>query len=100
LLVAWNWSFAPLDIAVSITGLGSLYLWRKKDPRARSLALISLALTSASGFQAISFWAIRRDFDVSWWVPNLFLLVYPWFFLVPMVRRGDEIAGRGARNGS
>jgi hypothetical protein len=31
--------------------------------------------------QAISFWAIRGDFDWVWWAPNLFLLVYPWWFL-------------------
>ena len=81
MMVAWNWSFAPLDLAVSATGLWSLALFRKKDARCKKLALVSLALTSASGFQAISFWAIRGDFDFSWWAPNLFLLLYPWYFI-------------------
>jgi len=87
LVVAWNWSFAPLDIAVSITGLLSLYFWRRADPRFSPLALISLCLTTASGFQAISYWAFRRDFDPLWWTPNLFLLIYPWFFIVPLITK-------------
>ncbi len=86
LMVAWNWSFAPLDLAVSITGLWSLRLWRRRDPRYARLALVSLALTSASGFQAISFWVARCDFDPLWWTPNLFLLLYPWFFIVKFLR--------------
>jgi hypothetical protein len=47
---------------------------------------LSLALTSCSGLMAISFWAIRGDFDLSWWLPNLFLLVYPLFFLPGFLR--------------
>lgn len=86
LMVAWNWSFAPLDLAVSVTGLWSLNLWRRRDPRYARLALVSLALTSASGFQAISFWVARCEFDPWWWAPNLFLLLYPWFFIVKLVR--------------
>lgn len=88
LLVAWNWSFAPLDLAVSFTGLWSLRLWRLGDRRHHQVALLSLALTSASGFQAISFWVARCDFDPLWWTPNLFLLIYPWFFIVPLLRAG------------
>jgi hypothetical protein len=30
---------------------------------------------------AVVFWAIRGDFELAWWVPNLFLLVYPLFFI-------------------
>ncbi|MEN9307487.1 MAG: hypothetical protein RL173_1419 [Fibrobacterota bacterium] len=78
---AWNWSFLPLDLAVSATGLLALHLSRRRNPLAVRLAVASLALTTASGMQAISFWAIRGDFDWVWWAPNLFLLVYPWWFL-------------------
>lgn len=81
LLVAWNWSFLPLDLAISATGYLTLAKWRAGSARWRVWAIASLALTTASGFQAISFWAIRSDFDPLWWTPNLFLLVYPWFFL-------------------
>jgi len=49
IMVHWNWSFFPLDILISITGLGSLYLYRKKRPSWKPLALISLVLTFCSG---------------------------------------------------
>lgn len=84
LLVAWNWSFLPLDLAVSGTGLLALRFFAKGDRRYRPLALVSLSLTTASGFQAVSFWAVRCEFDLLWWLPNLFLLIYPWYFIVTM----------------
>lgn len=86
LLVDWNWSFFPLDMLVSATGLGSLWLWRKGSERWRTFALISLILTSVSGLQAIAFWVLRSDYDPTWWIPNLFLLVYPLFFIRKFVR--------------
>lgn len=87
LLVAWNWSFLPLDLAVSATGLLALHFHAKGDRRYRPLTLISLCLTTASGFQAISFWAARCEFNAGWWVPNLFLLLYPWYFIVTLFLR-------------
>ena len=81
ILVAWNWSFLPLDLLISATGLWSLYLWRQNDSRWRPFALISLVLTSCSGLQAVAFWTIRGDFDVWWWLPNVILLFYPLFFI-------------------
>lgn len=81
ILVAWNWSFLPLDLLVSATGLTSIYLWKSNDQKWIPLALISLVLTSCSGLQAIAFWTIRADFDVAWWLPNLFLLLYPLCFI-------------------
>lgn len=89
-LVAWNWSFLPLDLLVSATGLWSVVLSRRGDIRAVRWAIASLALTSASGFQAISFWAFRAEFDWAWWAPNLFLLVYPWWFLAKYLREGPD----------
>jgi hypothetical protein len=87
ILVNWNWSFFPLDIAVSITGFYSLYLWRKNAPQWLIFALISLVLTSVSGLQAISYWVLAQDFDPNWWIPNLFLLIYPWFFMPKVVKK-------------
>jgi hypothetical protein len=85
LLVAWNWSFLPLDLLVSATGLGSLWLHRRGDPRWASLALLSLSLTLCSGLQAIAFWALRGDFDLAWWLPNLYLLLYPLAFIPALI---------------
>ena len=80
---AWNFSFLPLDLAVSASGFGAVALARSRDPRWRLLAILSLTLTSVSGLQAVAFWALRRDWDPSWWLPNLVLLLYP----LPHLRR-------------
>lgn len=80
-LVAWNWSFLPLDLLVSATGLTALWAGRTGRLDWRGLALVSLALTSASGMNAVAFWALRGDFSWQWWLPNLYLLAYPWVFL-------------------
>ncbi|MDT3425391.1 hypothetical protein J2Z22_000907 [Paenibacillus forsythiae] len=87
LLTVWNWSFLPLDLLISATGLISLYFYRKSSPVWRPLVLISLILTSCSGLQAIAFWVIKQDFDLAWWIPNLYLLLYPLFFIPGLVRQ-------------
>ena len=86
-MVAWNWSFLPLDLFVSATGLASLLLARRQDARWPLLALLSLAFTSASGLNAIAFWALRGDFDIAWWTPNLLLFLVPWIFIRGVWRR-------------
>lgn len=90
ILTAWNWSFLPLDLFISATGLSSLRLWQRGSALWRPVALISLVLTSCSGLQAIAFWTIRQDFDPMWWIPNLILLIYPLFFIPRLAR---ECAG-------
>jgi hypothetical protein len=71
---------------VSATGLASIALAHRGDARWTRLATISLALTMASGLQAVAFWTLRRDFDAMWWAPNAFLLLYPVPFLVSLSR--------------
>jgi hypothetical protein len=39
--------------------------------------LVSLVLTTASGLMAIAFWTLRGDFSLAWWIPNLYLLLFP-----------------------
>ncbi|MCB1324843.1 MAG: DUF5360 family protein [Spirochaetales bacterium] len=85
-LTIWNWSFLPLDLLVSGTGLAALACHRRGSELWRPLAMLSLAFTMASGLQAVSFWAIQGFFDPTWWGLNLFLLVYPLFFLPRLVR--------------
>lgn len=82
ILVAWNWSFFPLDMLISATGLIGLFCYYKKNVMWKGLCLVSLVLTSCSGLQAISFWALRLDFDLLWWIPNLYLLLYPIALLI------------------
>jgi len=87
ILVNWNWSFFPLDIFVSVTGLYSIWLNKKNDDRWKIYALISLLLTSVSGLQAVSYWTLAQETDLSWWIPNLFLLIYPFFFIPTLIRQ-------------
>jgi hypothetical protein len=86
LLVAWNWSFLPLDLLISVTGLSSIVLYQRGSASWRLLAFCSLILTSTSGLQAIAFWVIRRDFMLEWWIPNAFLLGYPLYFIKVLSR--------------
>lgn len=86
IVYAWNWSFFPLDVVLSICGLLAVRRHGRGDPSWRPLAAFSLALTFCAGFMAISFWTIRLDFDPSWWAGNLFLTIWPCFFLVRLAR--------------
>jgi hypothetical protein len=90
LLVAWNWSFLPLDMLISFSGFCSIYLYQKAKKQWVLTALISLVLTFCSGLQAITFWILRADFDLSWWIPNLFLMIYPTFFIVNILKQYDD----------
>lgn len=85
IVVHWNWSFLPLDLFISATGIYSLILMRRKILAWRQFAIVSLAFTFVSGLQAIAFWAIAGDFDAWWWGPNLFLMIYPLFFLPRLI---------------
>jgi hypothetical protein len=85
ILVNWNWSFFPLDIFVSVTGLYSIWLNKQNDDRWKIYALMSLLLTSVSGLQAVSYWTLAQETDLSWWIPNLFLLIYPFFFIPTLI---------------
>lgn len=86
ILQAWNWSFLPLDLFVSFTGLYSLILSKKGNPNWKTLAVLSLAFTFASGLQAITFWVIRADYNIIWWIPNLYLMIYPLYFVPKLIR--------------
>ena len=78
---AWNWSFAPLDIAFAIAGLASVHFAAKADRRWIPLALVSLALTFCAGLMAISFWAIKGEFNPSWWIPNMMLMLVAIYWI-------------------
>ncbi|MBF6074700.1 DUF5360 family protein [Nocardia beijingensis] len=81
ILSDWNYSFVVLDLAASATGLAALC----RSPGRRTLMTVSLTLTSVAGLQAIAFWTLRGDFSPLWWVPNLFLLLFPIPALVTLV---------------
>ena len=83
-IVAWNWSFLPLDLLASVTGLGAVWLARGAAARRnwQPLALISMTLTFCAGFLALLFWSFQCSFDLGWWASNLFLVAWPLAALV------------------
>ncbi|MFF4419016.1 DUF5360 family protein [Streptosporangium sp. NPDC001559] len=91
LMVSWNWSFLWIDLLASVTGLLSLHLLRRGASEAERLMLVSLVLTSASGLMAVAFWTLRGDFSLAWWIPNLYLLLFPLPAIVRLVRPADPI---------
>lgn len=80
-IVAWNWSFLPLDLAFSLTGLTAVRCARRANPLWKPLALVSLVLTMVAGGMAVGYWTLLGEFDPFWYLPNLALLVWPVFFL-------------------
>jgi len=84
-VVAWNWSFLPIDVAFSVTGLLAVRAARRGDPLWRPLALISLILTQVAGLMAVGYWALLGEFDPSWFLPNLALVAWPMAFLPKLV---------------
>lgn len=88
-VMAWNWSFFPLDILLSVTGLAALRMESAGHPNWRIMAAISLTLTFCAGLMAIAYWVIVQDFDPNWWIPNLFLMLWPLPFLYRLMRQFD-----------
>ena len=84
-VVAWNWSFFPLDIGFSVVGYVALAAARRGDPAWRAYALISLVLTSVAGLMAVSYWALTGEIDPSWFAINAVLAVWPLFYLPRLV---------------
>ena len=79
---AWNWSFAPIDLMFAVTGLVSLCAAKRHDAIWRPMALVSLTLMLCAGLMAVSFWALRGEFHLTWWIPNaLLVLVASWGIL-------------------
>jgi hypothetical protein len=97
-VAAWNWSFLPLDVAISATGLLALRALRRGRASARVLLPVSLTLTSVSGGMALAFWAIAGDFDIAWWAPNAYLLIFPIPLLVHLARRPELLGPVSARS--
>jgi len=88
-VMAWNWSFFPLDILLSVTGLAALRMEATDHASWRVMAAISLTLTFCAGLMAIAYWLIVQDFDPSWWIPNLFLMLWPIPFLYALLRQRE-----------
>jgi hypothetical protein len=80
LIVAWNWSFFPLDVLFAVLGLVARF-GVKDLVRQQLLATASLSLMFCAGLMAISFWIIQGSFDPFWWGVNLWLMILSSFVL-------------------
>lgn len=80
LIIAWNWSFLPIDIMFALCGLLGRFAPLTKQ-RGMVLSVVSLALMFCAGAMAISFWALQGWFDAAWWGMNLWLIVLSSFGL-------------------
>lgn len=85
-IIAWNWSFLPIDLAFSITGLSAVAAARRGLAIWRPLALLSLAFTMAAGGTAIAYWTLMCEFNLWWFMPNLELVLWPIPFLPGLIR--------------
>jgi hypothetical protein len=85
-VVAWNWSFFPLDLAFSILGLSAVRAARSGRAIWRPLALMSLICTMIAGGMAVAYWGLLGEFDPAWFLPNLALLIWPMAFVPELVR--------------
>ncbi|MFK7895330.1 MAG: DUF5360 family protein [Myxococcota bacterium] len=80
-VIAWNWSFLPMDLAFSYFGLRAVAAGRHGDVRWRGLAIVSLTLTMAAGGMAVSYWILKSEYEPTWFVSNALLVIWPLFFL-------------------
>ena len=87
---AWNWSFLPLDVAASLTGLAAARSAARGSPEAPTRLALSLGLTATAGGMAVAYWLLRGQLDPLWLAPNAFLLLFPLPLLVRLT-----VASRG-----
>jgi hypothetical protein len=95
-VIAWNWSFLPIDLAFSVFGLMAVASSRAQDPAWRSYAIVSLTLTMAAGGMAVSYWTLLGEFNPSWFIPNLVLVLWPPFFMRRLMSPADALEANGA----
>jgi hypothetical protein len=74
LVVAWNWSFFPIDLAFALIGLSARFGRFSMDLKFK-LETTAAALMICAGLMAVSFWILTGDFSISWWAVNIWLIV-------------------------
>lgn len=88
MVVAWNWSFLPLDLLFALAGLVSRFA-PMADKTKGVLAVFSLSLMFCAGLMAVSFWLIQEFYDPFWWAMNLWLVLLSSAALVRRIRKND-----------
>ncbi len=86
LIVAWNWSFLPIDLAFAVCGLFSRF-GNVDRSYASTLGIVGATLMVCAGTMAVSFWSLTGDFDFTWWGINLWLIILGVWALLRNSRR-------------
>lgn len=73
LVVAWNWSFFPIDIAFASIGLFAKY-GNVAGALKFKLEISAATLMLCAGLMAVSYWVITGDFNPTWWAVNIGLI--------------------------
>ena len=74
LVIAWNWSFFPIDVAFAFAGLSARFGTFAEQTKFK-LRTIGSVLMICAGVMAVSFWTITGDFNITWRGVNLWLIV-------------------------
>lgn len=74
LVVAWNWSFFPIDVAFAMIGLTARFGSTSGLLRFKLEATASVLMLCA-GLMAVSYWTMTGEFSPLWWGMNLWLVV-------------------------
>lgn len=74
MVIAWNWSFFPIDVAFATIGLTARFCSMSGQLKFK-LEVTSAVLMLCAGVMAVSYWTITGDFDVTWWSMNVWLIV-------------------------
>lgn len=90
-MVAWNWSFLPIDALFAVAGLYGRF--GKTSVLGRIiLSTFSLSLMFCAGVMAISFWLVVGSFDPFWWSMNLWLVALASWVLTQNYRTHQHSA--------
>ena len=74
LVVAWNWSFLPIDVAFAVIGLTARFGSATGVLRFK-LQTVAAVLMLCAGLMAISYWTITGEFSLTWWAMNIWLII-------------------------
>ena len=89
-LLAWNWSFLPLDSLAAALGCWGVHLVGRGRPFGREILIVGLTLTFCAGLMVVSFWALYGDVNLGWWAPNIVLMIVPCVLYGKLLREDPQ----------
>ena len=93
-IVAWNWSFLPIDLLFALCGLASRFLGLSSSTK-QTLSVFSLSLMFCAGLMALTFCVIVGFYDAFWWDTNLWLVLLPVFVAASTFACSERVDSHG-----